>query len=163
VSNQKPVALGQMDEMAWKILAQLQADARLSFSELGRRIGLSTPATAERVRRLEDQGVILGYRAMVDPERVGLGVGAFIRIRLAGPESLARKLTEALERMPEVLECHRCTGDESFILKVRVESVGALEALIDKLSPFGATSTSLILSSPVDRRTLREASRAQSA
>lgn len=152
-----------MDEMAWKILAQLQADARLSFSELGRRIGLSTPATAERVRRLEDQGVILGYRAMVDPERVGLSVGAFIRIRLAGPESLARKLTEALERMPEVLECHRCTGDESFILKVRVESVGALEALIDKLSPFGATSTSLILSSPVDRRTLWEAIRAQSA
>lgn len=163
MSNQKPVALGQMDEMAWKILAQLQADARLSFSELGRRIGLSTPATAERVRRLEDQGVILGYRAMVDPERVGLSVGAFIRIRLAGPESLARKLTEALERMPEVLECHRCTGDESFILKVRVESVGALEALIDKLSPFGATSTSLILSSPVDRRTLWEAIRAQSA
>lgn len=142
----------QMDPLDWRILGELQADARLSYSELGRRIGLSTPATAERVRRLEDWGVIRGYAAVVDPERVGLAVGAFIRIRLTGPETLAQKLTSALGGMPEVLECHRCTGDESFILKVRVASVGQLEALIDKLTPLGATSTSLILSSPVDRR-----------
>ncbi len=153
--NRKLPPAAQMDEMAWRILAELQADARLSFSELGRKIGLSTPATAERVRRLEDMGVIRGYSVIVDPERVGLSVGAFIRIRLAGPETLAKKLTAALEQMPEVLECHRCTGDESFVLKVRVASVGELEALIDKLSPFGATSTSLILSSPVERKTIQ--------
>jgi len=143
-----------MDQIDWRILGELQTDARLSYSELGRRIGLSTPAAAERVRRLEDWGVIRGYAAVIDPERVGLSVGAFIRIRLAGPESLAKKLTAELDEMPEVLECHRCTGDESFILKVRVESVGRLESLIDRLSQFGATSTSLILSSPVDRRTI---------
>lgn len=153
--NRKLHPVAHMDEMAWRILAELQADARLSFSELGRKIGLSTPATAERVRRLEDIGVIRGYSVIVDPERVGLSVGAFIRIRLAGPETLAKKLTGALEQMPEVLECHRCTGDESFVLKVRVASVGELEALIDKLSPFGATSTSLILSSPVERKTIQ--------
>jgi len=128
-----------MDQIDWRILGELQADARLSYSELGRRIGLSTPAAAERVRRLEDWGVIRGYAAVIDPERVGLSVGAFIRIRLAGPESLAKKLTAELDEMPEVLECHRCTGDESFILKVRVESVGRLESLIDRLSQFGAT------------------------
>lgn len=153
IGKQTPSA--QMDDLDWRILAELQADARLSFSELGRRIGMSTPATAERVRRLEDWGVIRGYAAIVDPERVGLAVGAFIRIRLAGPETLAQKLTSAVANMPEVLQCHRCTGDESFILKVRVESVGQLEALIDKLTPFGATSTSLILSSPVERRTIQ--------
>jgi len=146
-----------MDQIDWRILGELQTDARLSYSELGRRIGLSTPAAAERVRRLEDWGVIRGYAAVIDPERVGLSVGAFIRIRLAGPESLAKKLTAELDKMPEVLECHRCTGDESFILKVRVESVGRLESLIDRLSQFGATSTSLILSSPADRRTITAA------
>lgn len=150
----KSSPLLQTDQMDWRILSELQADARLSYSELGRRIGLSTPAAAERVRRLEDWGVIRGYAAVVDPERVGLGVGAFIRIRLAGPESIAKKLTAELDKMPEVLECHRCTGDESFFLKVRVASVGRLESLIDRLSQFGATSTSLILSSPVERRTI---------
>jgi len=144
-----------LDELDWRILGELQADARLSYSELGRRIGLSTPAAAERVRRLEDWGVIRGYAAVVDAERVGLSVGAFIRIRLAGPETLAKKLTAELDGMPEALECHRCTGDESFILKVRVDSVGRLESLIDKLSQYGATSTSLILSSPLERRTIR--------
>ena len=153
VGKNTPAA--RLDELDWRILAELQADARLSYSELGRRIALSTPATAERVRRLEDWGVIRGYSAIVDPERVGLAVGAFIRIRLAGPETLAQKLTSALAGMPEVLECHRCTGDESVILKVRVASVGQLESLIDKLTRFGATSTSLILSSPVERRTIQ--------
>lgn len=145
-----------IDAPSWRILAELQADARLSFSELGRRVGLSTPAAAERVRRLQDQGVIRGYAAVVDPLAAGLAVGAFIRIRLTGPETLARKLTAALEKMPEVFECHRCTGDESFLLKVRVASVSQLENLIDKLSPFGATTTSLILSSPIERTTIVE-------
>jgi Lrp/AsnC family leucine-responsive transcriptional regulator len=153
MTNSKAVNL---DRISWRILDELQADARLSYSELGRRVGLSTPAAAERVRRLEDQGVIRGYRAEVDPLAAGLAVAAFIRVRVTGPESQARKLTAALEKMPEVFECHRCTGDESFVLKARVGSVGRLEALIDKLSPFGATTTSLILSSPVERATVTE-------
>jgi Lrp/AsnC family leucine-responsive transcriptional regulator len=140
----------RLDGLAWKILAELQADARLSYAELGRRVGLSTPAAAERVRKLEDAGVIQGYTALLDPERLGLGVGAFIRIRHGGAEALAKKLTAAAAKMPEVVECHRCTGDESFILKVRVESVRHLQGLIDQLTPYGMTSTSLILSSPVE-------------
>ena len=141
---------GQLDPISWKILAELQADARLSYAELGRRVGLSTPAAAERVRKLEDSGVIQGYTALINPVGIGLGVAAFVRIRISGGESLAKKLTATVERMAEVLECHRCTGDESFILKVRVESVHDLQKLIDKLTPYGMTSTSLILSSPVE-------------
>jgi Lrp/AsnC family leucine-responsive transcriptional regulator len=142
---------GQLDPISWKILAELQKDARLSYAEVGRRVGLSTPAAAERVRRLEAGGVIEGYEARINPTSIGLAVAAFIRIRLSGSETLAKRLTALAHQMPEVLECHRCTGDESFILKVRVESVQHLEKLIDRFTPFGMTSTSLILSSPVER------------
>jgi Lrp/AsnC family leucine-responsive transcriptional regulator len=140
-----------LDPISWKVLAELQRDARLSYAEVGRRVGLSTPAAAERVRRLESGGVIEGYQARINPARIGLRVGAFIRVRLSGSESLAKRLTALASQVPEVLECHRCTGEESFILKVRVESVEHLEKLIDRFTPFGMTSTSLILSSPVER------------
>ncbi len=143
----------QLDQLSWKILAELQADARLSYAEIGRRVGLSTPAAAERVRRLEESGVITGYAAQIDASRLGLAVAAFIRIRLSGSEAQAKRLTNLAGELAEVLECHRCTGDESFILKVRVESVADLQKLIDRLTPFGMTSTSLILSSPVERGT----------
>jgi Lrp/AsnC family transcriptional regulator, leucine-responsive regulatory protein len=142
---------GQLDPTSWKILAELQKDARLSYAEVGRRVGLSTPAAAERVRRLEADGTIEGYEARINPSRIGLAVAAFVRVRVSGSESLAKRLTALAHQMPEILECHRCTGDESFILKVRVESVDHLEKLIDRLTPFGMTSTSLILSSPVER------------
>lgn len=141
----------QLDTLSWKILAELQSDARLSFAEIGRRVGLSTPAAAERVRRLEEAGVIGGYQAQIRLEQIGLPIAAFIRIRLSGTEAQAKRLTSLAGELPEVLECHRCTGDESFILKVRVASVADLQKLIDRLTPFGMTSTSLILSSPVER------------
>lgn len=141
----------QLDPISWRILAELQADARLSYAEVGRRVGLSTPAAAERVRRLEESGIITGYTARINPERIGLTVGAFIRVRLSGSEAQAKKLTALAGELAEVLECHRCTGDESFIFKVLVGSVGELQKLIDRLTPFGMTSTSLILSSPVQR------------
>lgn len=140
-----------LDRRSRRILKELQADGRLSFAELGRRIGLSTPATAERVRRLEEAGVIESYEARINPRALGLDVTAFVRVRVTGAETLARRLTKLASESPEVLECHRCTGDESFILKVRVGSVGELERLIDRLTPFGMTSTSLVLSSPVER------------
>lgn len=139
------------DKRTRRILKELQADGRLSFAELGRRAGLSTPAAAERVRRLEEAGVIEGYEARINPRALGLDVTAFVRVRVTGAETLARRLTKLASESPEVLECHRCTGDESFILKVRVESVRHLERLIDRLTPFGMTSTALVLSSPVER------------
>jgi Lrp/AsnC family leucine-responsive transcriptional regulator len=141
----------RLDPVSRRILAELQRDARLSLRELGRRVRLSTPAVAERVRRLEAAGVIRGYLTRIDPRAAGLGVLAFIRIRLAGAESAARRLVKLCGALPEVQECHRCTGEESFILKVRVASVAHLEKLIDRLTQFGMTSTSLVLSSPVER------------
>ncbi len=141
-----------LDPKALRILAELQRDARLPFAELGRRVGLSTPAAAERVRRLEESGVIEGYEARINPRALGLEVTAFVRIRVTGAETLARKLSKLAGELSEVLECHRCTGDESFILKVSVASVAHLERLIDRLTPFGMTSTALVLSSPVERR-----------
>lgn len=140
-----------LDPLSRKILAELQRNARLSFAEIGRRVGLSTPAAAERVRRLEESGVIAGYEARINPRALGLDVTAFVRVRVTGAETLARRLTRLASELPEVLECHRCTGDESFILKVRVPSVGRLERLIDQFTPFGMTSTALVLSSPVER------------
>ncbi|MEJ5367220.1 MAG: Lrp/AsnC family transcriptional regulator [Bryobacteraceae bacterium] len=145
------LASKRLDAASRRILAELQRDARLSFSEIGRRVGLSTPAVAERVRRMEHAGVIRGYETRIDPRAAGLAVLAFIRIRLAGTETAARRLVKLCAALPEVQECHRCTGEESFLLKVRVASVAHLEKLIDRLTQFGMTSTSLVLSSPVER------------
>ena len=143
-----------MDDRDWKILRELQQDARLSFAELGRRVAMSTPAVAERVRRLEDAGVIEGYTAVLNPEKAGYPIGAHIRVRVSGSESLAKRLVALAAQLPEIVECHRCTGEESFALQVRVRSVEHLERLIDRLTPFGTTSTSLILSAPFRKKPL---------
>jgi Lrp/AsnC family transcriptional regulator, leucine-responsive regulatory protein len=139
-----------LDETGWQILEQLQEDGRMSFAELGRRVGLTLPAVAERVRRMEDAGVITGFRAEVNAAKIGLPIAAFIRISIVG-DVFARVAT-AVREMPEVLECHRGTGADSFTLKVAVESVQHLERLIDKLTPFGTTSTSIVLSTLVKHR-----------
>ncbi len=142
----------QLDAIGWRILAELQANARISYAELGRRVGLTTPAVSERVRRLEESGVIAGFRTEVDPAKVGLPITAFIRMSIVGDVSNA--LVALVRELPEVVECHKGTGGDSFILKVTVRSVAHLEALIDRLIPFGTTSTSIVLSSPVERRTI---------
>ncbi len=136
-----------LDSIDSKILAELQANARLAFAELGRRVGLSTPAVTERVRRLEDAGVIERYIAVVNPARVGLPVRAFIKITVPG-DRLPHFNTLA-QRVPEVRECHRVTGSESYILQVAVRDLPHLEAVIDSLTPYVATNTSMVLASPV--------------
>lgn len=141
-----------LDDTGWKILEELQRDARLSLSELGRRVKLSTPAVKERVAQMEELGIIDGYHAKVDSRAVGYTVGAFIRITLSGDERMAQRLAAQVMDFPEVRECHRCTGDHAFILKVETGSVEQLEGLIDRLTVFGMTSTSLILSSPLRSR-----------
>jgi Lrp/AsnC family leucine-responsive transcriptional regulator len=141
-----------LDETNWKIVAELQQNGRISFAELGRRVGLTLPAVAERVRKMEDAGVITGYRAEIDPAKIGLPIAAFIRISVAG-DVLAR-ITRTVREMPEVLECHRGTGADSFTLKVAVESIEHLEKLIDKLTPIGTTSTSIVLSTLIRRQVL---------
>ena len=141
-----------LDAIGWRILRELQEEARLSFTELGRRVGLSTPAVAERVRQLEATGVVRGYRAEIDLARVGLPILAVVRMSVVG--DVLSRITAVARELPEVLECHRATGADSFIMKVAVASVEHLEQLIDRLTPFGTTSTSIVLSSPVARRSV---------
>ena len=141
-----------MDETGWRILGELQENARISFSELGRRVALTPPAVAERVRRMEETGVIAGYRAQPAHERIGLPITAFIRWTAAGND--CAYLGEVAKGIPEIVECHRVTGEESYVVKVVVRSVEHLEQLIDRLMPYGETKTSVVLSSPVTYRAL---------
>ena len=141
-----------IDDIDRNILRELQQDARVSFAELGRRVGLTTPAVIERVRKLEDAGVILGYRAEIDTAKVGLPIMAFVRMSITGVDY--SHIIEVAEQSNEVLECHRGTGGDSFIMKVAVSSVEHLQHIIDKLTPYGITTTAIVLSSPVKRRVI---------
>ena len=141
-----------LDAVGWKMLIELQKDARISFAELGRRVGLSTPAAAQRVRRMEEEGIIRAYRADISPLQVGLPITAFIRMSIVG--DVLPRLTAQIRSMTEVVECHRGTGADSFIMKVNVISAEHLNHVIDSLTPFGTTSTSLVLGSVVERNLL---------
>jgi Lrp/AsnC family leucine-responsive transcriptional regulator len=142
----------ELDAIAWKILEHLQHNARISFAELGRKVGLSTPAVAERVHRLEEAGVVIGYHASVDMGKLGVPIHVLIRLTIPGGELQISRTVAAIKELPEISRCHRITGDESFVIEAHLVSVHHLEALIDKLSAFGATATSTVLSSPVERR-----------
>ena len=142
----------ELDSIAWKILENLQSHARMSFAELGRKVGLSTPAVAERVRRLEEAGVITGYHATVDMAKLGVPIHVLMRLTIPGGDLQIGRTVSAIKELPEIARCHRITGDESFVIEAHLVSVHHLESLIDKLSAFGATATSTVLSSPVQRR-----------
>jgi len=146
----------ELDRISWKIIEELQQDARLSWAELGRRVGLTTPAVAERVHRLEEQGVIRGFHADISLERLGLPILIFVRLSMSGAESVVRTFQAQVLKWMEVLECHRVTGSDSFILKARVVSVEHLENFLDRLGHFGTTSTSTVLSTPVQQRVFTE-------
>ncbi len=138
-----------LDEIGWHILRELNENARISFAELGRRVGLSVPAVTERVRRMEDAGIIRGYRTELNLAKVGLPIIAFMRLSMVG--DVYSRLTALLKEIPEIVECHRVTGGDSFILKVHVSSVEHLEELIDKFTPIATTVTTIVLSTLVDR------------
>jgi Lrp/AsnC family leucine-responsive transcriptional regulator len=139
-----------LDEVNWQILRELQEDARLSYSELGRRVGLTAPAVAERVKRLEEAVVIAGYRLDLNLEKVGYPLLAFIRI--ATDAKMCLQFGAIAQQFPEVLECHRVTGGDSYIVQVAVSSVRHLEQLLDRLRSYGETVTSIVLSSPLTKR-----------
>ena len=145
-----PSAPSTLDVINRQLLDELQADARLSNAELGRRIGLSSPAVAERIRRLEQDGVIRGYRAEIDPRAVGLGLSVLLRVRPA-PRQLA-VVAELARQSEEVVECHRVTGDDCFVMTAHVRDVGHMEELIDRFAASGQTTTSVMQSAPVPRR-----------
>jgi Lrp/AsnC family transcriptional regulator, leucine-responsive regulatory protein len=141
---------GVLDPTNRRLLVELASDARISLAELGRRIGLSAPAVAERLGRLEREGVITGYRADVDPRALGYALAAVLRMRPA-PRQIP-KVADVARATPEVVECHRVTGEDCFYMKLHVRSVEHLEEVIDRFTPYGQTTTSIIQSSPVTAR-----------
>jgi Lrp/AsnC family leucine-responsive transcriptional regulator len=141
-----------LDEINLRLLAELQADARLSLAELGRRVGLSAPAVTERLQRLRDAGVIVGHRTEVDPRALGFALSVVLRVSPA-PRQLP-KVAEVARTSAEVVECHRITGEDCFFMKLYVRDVEHLEEVIDRFLPFGQTTTSIIQSSPVPARGL---------
>ena len=139
-----------LDATDLAVLAELQEDARLTFAELGRRVGLSAPAVAERVGRLERERVITAYRAEVDPRALGLGLTVVIRSR-PSPGQLDN-VAGVARRTPEVVECRRVTGDDCFVMTAHVRDVEHLERVIDHFAVLGQTTTSIVQSAPVPRR-----------
>jgi Lrp/AsnC family leucine-responsive transcriptional regulator len=149
VFTYKPPA-GGLDRTNARLLEELRRDPRLTMAELGRRVGLSSPAVTERVRRLEEAGTITGYRLDLDPAALGLPLAVYIRVR-PSPGQLTR-VAELARAIPEVVECHRITGEDCFILKVHLPAVDQLDRLLDRFLLYGATTTSIIQSSPVPLR-----------
>jgi len=138
------------DVINLRILTELQKDPRLPMTKLGQRVGLSPPAVTERVRRLEEDGIIGGYRLEINPAALGLPIAAYIRVR---PNSgQLPKIAELARSISEVVECHRVTGEDCFVLKVYLPSLEQLDSILDSLLRFGTTTTSLIQSSPVPLR-----------
>lgn len=139
-----------LDEVNRRILTELATDARLSMSALGRRIGMSAPAVTERVQRLERAGVIRGYRLDVDPGAVGHPIGAWVRVRPAlGHHRIAEQLAVA---QPEVVECHKITGEDCLLLRVQVRDIADLDRVLEAWMEHASTVTSVIKSTPVDPR-----------
>ena len=140
-----------LDKTGWALLLLLQENARLSFAELGKRVGLTASGVADRIRRMEDGGIITGYRAEVDLNRIGLPINAIMRVTVNGSGSSSR-FAEIARQVVEVRECHRVTGSDCFILKLAVSSTAHLEALINTFEPYGQLTTMFVLSTPVPER-----------
>src|SRR5215207_5373051 len=139
-----------LDDTNLRLLAELQADARLSLAELGRRVDLSSPAVADRLARLEESGVIRGYRADIDPRALGYALGVVIRIRPA-PREL-RKVSDVARDTPEIVQCDRVTGEDCYVMRAFVRDVEHLEEVIDRFAIYGQTTSSIVQSSPVPSR-----------
>jgi Lrp/AsnC family leucine-responsive transcriptional regulator len=140
------------DDVDRRILVELQGDGRLPWSELGRRVHLSAPAVADRVRRLEEAGVITGYRAVVDPAKLGYPLLAYVRVRYTGADPAP--LHETIRARHEVLECHHVTGEDCYVLKLVAASMADLERVTGALARLGGVTTSLVYSTVVEGRVL---------
>jgi Lrp/AsnC family leucine-responsive transcriptional regulator len=148
--RRKSYDTGAVDAIDLRLLQELANDGRLRMAELARRVGMSAPAVAERVQRLEVAGIIAGYRAEIDPRALGFPVAAIVRIR-PSPGQL-RRIPEVARETPEVVECYRITGEDCFLVKLHLRSIDDLEDVLDRFTPHGLTTTSIVHSSPVPRR-----------
>ena len=143
------------DAKDWQLLEALQQDARIGYAELGRKVRLSAPAVAERVKRLEEAGVITGYRAMVEPKRMGFGIEAMVRLRCDG--GTCSRIGKVVADVPEVLDCRRLAGEDSALLRVVAMSIEHLQSVLDrllKLHPSISTTTLIVLQTPHANRTI---------
>ncbi|MEV6398121.1 Lrp/AsnC family transcriptional regulator [Streptomyces sp. NPDC051907] len=138
------------DATDWRILEALQNQGRATFAELARAVAMSPSAVTERVRRLEEAGVITGYTAVVDHDRIGLPILAFVRLRY--PNGNYKPFHDLLETTPEILEAHHVTGDDCFVLKVAARSMSHLEEVAGRIGALGSVTTSIVYSSPLPRR-----------
>ena len=138
------------DDVNVAILCELRSEPRLSTSELARRVAMSAPAVKERLQRLEETGVITGYRIEIDPASVGLPVTAFTRVRPV-PGALP-KIAKLAADTPEVTECYRITGEDCFLIKLHAPAIEALEGIVDRFLAFGTTTTAIVVSTPVPAR-----------
>lgn len=141
-----------LDEINLRLLGELAREPRLPMTELARRVGMSAPAVTERVRRLEDAGVIRGVRLDIDPAALGLPLAAYVRVR-PNPGQLPR-IAALAESIPEIVECHRVTGEDCFILKVHLPAMDQLDRVLDRFLLHGQTTTSIVQTSPVPPRSL---------
>ena len=141
-----------LDETNRRIVDELRTEARLSMAELGRRVNLSAPAVADRVQRLEREGVITGYQATIDPKAIGYPLAAVVRIRPASRQ--LHKIPEVAGEIPEVVECYRITGEDCFFVKLHLRAMEDLEGILDRFVLYGQTTTSIIHSAPVGPRPL---------
>ncbi len=140
-----------LDDIDRRIIAELYGDARLRVAELGRRVGLSSPAVAERLRRLTDSGA-LRVQAEVEPRALGYTICAIVRV---SPSTRDLKLIPAVAReLPQVSECYRITGEDCYFMKLYLRSIEELEPILDRFTPLGRTTTSIVNATPVPRRPL---------
>lgn len=146
-----PEGKSLLDDTNRRLLDALVDDPRASAAELARKVGMSAPAVRERVARLEQAGVIRGYRVDIDPAALGLPVSAWVRVR-PGPGQLT-KVADLADRTPEVSECHRISGEDCFLLKIHVPAIDALGGVLDQFLMYGQTISSIIVSTPVPPRT----------
>ena len=153
MKNNRRIAGANLGAVDRQLLATLTDNARISLADLGRVLGMSPQSAADRLRRLEDVGVIQGFTAKLDPAALGLSVGAYIRVRPAMGE--LPRVAALLADIPEIIECDRITGEDCFMAKVFVSRIEDLERVIDRLIPYAQTNTSIIQSSPVMRRAPR--------
>lgn len=142
----------EVDDIGWMMLEELQRNARISYRDLGSKVGLTAPAVADRIRKLEKAGVLTGYRAVVDHEAIGAPILAVIRMKTRG--NVAKDVDEIVAQLPEVLEAHRVTGSENHVIRAILKDMHHLEELLDQLNPYGETITNVVTSSAVKRRVI---------
>jgi len=149
--NNGPRAFDSLDDLDRRIVAELYGDARLRVAELGRRVGLSPPAVAERLRRLTDSGAV-SFRAEVAPRALGYTICAIVRVSPTARD--LKVIPDVARQLPEVTECYRITGDDCYFMKVHLRSIDELEPILDRFTPLGRTTTSIVNATPVPPRPL---------